>query len=1131
MSIDPLLPTPSPTAALPSRSRRRWLKWVVGVLLVLLMAVWFAPSVAARTGLRNHLARRVAHKLHGSIVVGSASLGWLAPVELRQLVLTDAHGRVVVSIPKATSSKSLVALLWSRADLGEFHLEQPTVDVVVENGSTNLEDLLQAYWPDDSPAAPRVPVQVRVTAGRFRVREAHTGQTGELENVDATVTIPSGTAEPVVAQLSVGESLKAQVRWGDTGAGELTAQAFPLQALAPLLPRFQPGISLAGSLTAHLTAGWGSATTLAGELSVQNLALTAPWLGQESLRLASARLPLEMTLTGSRVQITRADLTSDLGTASIRGTFSWDASLAKLLEEPGVKVDATLDLAQLAATLPNLLHIRGGTVVREGQLVVTIGSTATAPGTTWSGAITTSALKAIREGREVLWNEPLSVEFTGQATPGQLPSFEKLVCRSEFITLNAQVTSDSLRAAANLNLAKLARRLGDFVDLGGLQLDGEGSAWVAARRSSTGHFIAEGGADFQRFWIADGTGRELREPALRLQAAASGSVPEDGPVALTTATCTLTAGTDELKLKLMEPIPDAQQFSAGKLDARLAGELARWRNRLAPVVAIPKHYVLGGQTQAHGTIRFTTGTIAVDRLTLSLEKARFRGAGLDIDEPKMSAVADLTLNRTTGTAIFEAFTIQSVPLSVSSGRLIIAATDTGERVVSGGGPAVVDLNRLGKSLKLYPDPRGPEAMHGTGTGTIQFRYSGGTTTFGGVLNITNYVMGRKTAPDWEEPTVRLEADGSYTEATDTLAFKVAKVERPGLMVNVAGSLARFPDPVEVKLSGSVSYDFGHLTPKLREQLGGNFTARGKGTRPITLAGSLVPPPRPGTKQPPGPLGGITAELGIGWEFIRVYGFDMGPGELTGRLANGVARFNPLTATFGGGKVRVHPTVRLDPEPSQLTLARGLIVDRAKLTPAVCASALGYAVPAIARTGKAEGDVSFKLEENRILLGAVSQSYAKGQLIIHQATASAGPVVSLIATLLGADATTVTIANESTVPVLITNGRVHHENFAVQLGRHRIQTSGSVGFDGSLDLIVEVPFPTQLPALKATPALAKALAGKRVPVPVRGTLSAPSIDPKQFQAAIARLSAEAARDISADLLKKELEKLFPGLPKK
>jgi hypothetical protein len=68
-------------------------------------------------------------------------------------------------------------------------------------------------------------------------------------------------------------------------------------------------------------------------------------------------------------------------------------------------------------------------------------------------------------------------------------------------------------------------------------------------------------------------------------------------------------------------------------------------------------------------------------------------------------------------------------------------------------------------------------------------------------------------------------------------------------------------------------------------------------------------------------------------------------------------------------------------------------------------------------------------------------------------------------------------------------------------------------------------------LKATPALAKALAGKRVPVPVRGTLSAPSIDPKQFQAAIARLSAEAARDISADLLKKELEKLFPGLPKK
>jgi hypothetical protein len=1101
------------------------------VLIGLLVLVWFAPSVVARTGLRNALARRAANKLHGSLEIGSASLGWLSPVELRQLVLRDAQGRVVATLPRLTSSKSLLALLWSPTELGDIHLEQPTLEVVIENASTNLEDVLEAYWRDDSPTPARPQVQIRLTEGQLRLRDAGSGQAGELQGITATVAIPAAVAEPIAVQLSVGERLQLHVRVGPTGDANLVAQSFPLQALTPLLSRFQPGLSVGGLLTAQLTAGWGSTTTVEGTLAVQNLALAAPWLGQEVLRLTSAEAPVQLALTGSRLQIARANLTTDMGTAALAGTVHWDRPLQNLLDEPGVSVDARVDLARLAGALPNLLHIRGGTVLREGQLAVTIRSMATAEGTTWTGTIGTTALQATRDGRTIRWDEPLAVEFVGRAAPGHWPTLDKLICRSEFITLNAQSTSDSVRAAANVNLQKLANRLGEFVDLGGLKLDGEGSAWVAARRSATGHYIAEGGADLQRVWIADGTGRELREPTLRVQATASGAWPEGGPLSLTTATATLSAGPDEVKLKLLEPIPDAQQLAAGKLDARLAGELARWRTRLAPVLAIPKHYVLGGLANAHGTIRFTEGVITVDRLTLAVEKARFRGAGLDIDEPRMSATADLTVQRTTGTTVFDQFTIQSAPLSVSNGRLILAAPKPGEQVVSGGGPVVVDLNRLGKSLQLYPDPRGPEAMHGTGTGTIQFRSSAGTTTFGGVLNVSNYVMGRKTAPDWEEPTLRLEADGSYTEATDRLAFQVAKIERPGFLVHLAGNLENFATTVDVKLSGTVTYDFGHLTPKLRELLGGNFTARGKGTRPVVLAGSLVPPPRPGSKQVPGPLGGITAEVGLGWEFIRVYGFDVGPAELTGKLANGVARINPISATFGGGKVQVHPTLRLDPEPMQLTLARGLIVDRAKLTPAACASALGYALPAIARTGKAEGDISFRLDENRILLGDLTKTQAKGQLLIHQATVSAGPVISVVATLLGADATTVTLANNTTVPIVITNGRVYHENFTLQIGGNRIQTSGSVGFDNSLDLVVDVPIPASLPALKATPALAKALAGKRVQVPLRGTLGSPSLDPKQFQAAIVRLSSEAARDLGQELLKKELEKLFPAIPKK
>src|SRR5262249_41127019 len=142
------------------------------------------------------------------------------------------------------------------------------------------------------------------------------------------------------------------------------------------------------------------------------------------------------------------------------------------------------------------------------------------------------------------------------------------------------------------------------------------------------------------------------------------------PLSVSTATITLAAGPDELHLRLLEPIPDVRQLSAGKFDAHLTGDLARWLTRTAVFVRVPKHYVFGGTANAHGTLRFTADGMNVDRLTLAIDKARFHGAGLDIDEPRMDAVADLVVNRKTGTAAFENFTINSAPLSVASGRLL-----------------------------------------------------------------------------------------------------------------------------------------------------------------------------------------------------------------------------------------------------------------------------------------------------------------------------------------------------------------------------------------------------------------------------------------------------------------------------
>src|SRR6478752_855259 len=89
MSADTVTPPPAAAPApspRPVSRRRRWLK------PLLPLGAWFAPAVVAKTELRNRFSRQALANLHGSVEVGSASLGWFSPVELRDITIRDEQG-------------------------------------------------------------------------------------------------------------------------------------------------------------------------------------------------------------------------------------------------------------------------------------------------------------------------------------------------------------------------------------------------------------------------------------------------------------------------------------------------------------------------------------------------------------------------------------------------------------------------------------------------------------------------------------------------------------------------------------------------------------------------------------------------------------------------------------------------------------------------------------------------------------------------------------------------------------------------------------------------------------------------------------------------------------------------------
>ncbi len=1134
-------PSPSPDP----RKKSRWRRRLLSFSILLLIGVWFAPSIIAKTGLRNRIVNDAAAGLRGAVEIGGASLGWFSPVELRDVVVKDAEGRTLLAVPRATSSKSLLALLRDRSNLGEFNLVSPTVELVCAKGTTNLEEAIAEFLKEDGsePSPTRPAVVLRVASGKLHVTHPESGRDWRFEQIEATVGIPASRSEPVAVKVALVESssspgkLAADLAIGDHGTADLVASDFPLDTLMPVLERVAPGTIVAGRLTANLKGEWHQkpdsplTATLEGRASARDLDLTAPWLNGDRLKLASAELPLKIETAGSGLRIDRADLTCDIGTVSAAGTFDPAEPLDRMVDRPGVRLEADVDLAKLAALLPNLLRIREGTSIREGKLNLKLASRATDAGTAWDGEVRTSALKAERDGKPIEWAEPLAIEFSGRVPPGHLPTFDKFICRSDFIAINAQGSRESFRAAANVYLDRLTEHLGEFVDLGHARLSGEASAWVVAARTPQGAFKSSAGIDLKEFEFRTGKTGGLAEPALALRARAEGQWPGGGPVRIDSGTFSVAAGVDRLELSLKEPVPDIRSLDRAKCAVHLAGDLGRWMNRVRSFVRVPAHYVFGGTVTANGTLRLEPKALAIDALNLTIDQAKFRGAGLNIDEPRMTATADMTLDRGTGSTTFSKFHITSPVLNVTDGTLAFEIPRDGNLAVSGKGNAVVDLNRAGRTLKLQKDPRGSDAFHGRGTGPFQFRWQGGTTTFGGTQDIANFAYGLPEQPDISEKSMKLDLDGRYDDKPDRFTLNRGRIERTGLAVEAKGVWSNFDTTQDVALSGTVAYDLAALTPELRESLGGDFQAAGRGSRPFSLAGSLAPR---GAPKSASPFAHLAADFGLGWDFIRAHGFDIGKSDLTAKLAKGVAAISPVRANFGGGQIIVAPTIRLEPAPGEVSFAKGKIVDRAKLTPAATAGALGYALPAIANAAQAEGDISVVLDDNRIPLADFSKATLKGQIIVHQAKVGAGPVVAEIVKLLGQPPASMTLANEMTVPVRVENGRVPHENFALTVNGYTVKTSGSVGFDGTLALVADVPIPGTFPGLKNNPTVKKALEGKIVKVPITGTMSKPAIDPRLFQAAVANLARDAAKGIGRAVIEKELEKVFPGglpIPKK
>jgi hypothetical protein len=136
--------------------------------------------------------------------------------------------------------------------------------------------------------------------------------------------------------------------------------------------------------------------------------------------------------------------------------------------------------------------------------------------------------------------------------------------------------------------------------------------------------------------------------------------------------------------------------------------------------------------------------------------------------------------------------------------------------------------------------------------------------------------------------------------------------------------------------------------------------------------------------------------------------------------------------------------------------------------------------------------------------------------------SLDPLVRELSVLLKNPAALIPV-RENVVTFRVVNGRVYPHDLELHFPELTVRTSGSVGLDGSLALVAEMPVP---PKWLGSSQLAGALAGQAIRLPIGGTLSRPKIDERALREAGARFARDAVENVMRqeidDKLKKEVD---------
>jgi len=1142
--------------------RKRW--WFTTFVLVGLPAlVWFAPKIVGLSPVLNRIVAHVAADFQGSIAVGGASLGWMSPIVVRDIVVHDNEGRKLADIPLVASEKTLAAILFNPHDVGVFRIERPQFAVVLHDQDSNLEESVEEWAKEKATSdESRVGLSLVVNEAVATIDDAAAGRSWQIDELSCEVVVPrdasQDTAVAASGRVTPGDPtgrftlrLKMQGQaprdpaakdappaLPEHGEFTVTAQGLRLELFEPLLRRLHERGELSGTLESNVNGHWNLEVAgdprgeLTGQVDISHLTLAGPWEGEDRLRLDSLSVPCTIVQDGKRVEIRRCEIQSDVGHFVCSGTIdelrqfetAWVTSLWDALPHSAGRVQGSLDLAKLSKVLPATLRVRPGMQIDEGAIHVDLQSGPQNGQWACSGRVDTTRLVATDQGRQISWDHPLTVIVAGHDTPDG-PVIEQLNGQSDFLTFEGSGTPDYFGLTANFELARLAEELGQFLDLGELRLAGDGFSRVTWKRNDDDSFAGDAELQATNFVLARPGKPAWTDPKLSVTASAKGQLSGREIARVETAVLQVAAATDEFSATLLAPVERPGPNTPWPLEARLRGELQRWIARVEPWVAPPTGWDIAGQTDAVAMVNYTPEDIEIAKCQADLTQLHAWGPTLYLDEPRMRLQGTFRAIplKNTLRIVDAQFTAADVSGRIQDGTFVATSATGVERI----GHAEMQGN-LTTLHRWTHDPRLPADFQVSGlmACSLHADLSDRAPALDLSMTIEDLAALSAQGQQWRERQLRVMANATYDEPHDTVELARIEVESEGVRLNATGRIESWSQQRNLTLAGTTEYDWEKLSMLFPSRGNNRIQITGREQRSFSLAGPIdaVFDQHASPADRDAALQRLEGKADIGWQRASIFGMDVGPANLQASLGQGRMQLAPAQFAVSGGTMTLSPAVRFSPLPAQLLMPAGPIVSQIHVSPEMCRQWLMYVAPVLAGTTRVQGSFSAQLAGCVIPLADPAKGEVAGQLLVHSIDLEAGPLVRELASILGANSS-VRVADQSKIDFKMVEGRVYHRGVELQFPEVMVRTYGSVGLDQTLAIMAEMSIP---PKWLRDNALGDAIKNRTIKIPIAGTLEQPKLDKKVFDNALTQFMREAAGSAVNDGLQKQLDRLLQPL---